>query len=77
MQSAMNDDLEFLYQQLRLQLDTAYAAPKWDAARIALITADLLGLECQLDRRGAHCLLPSGYLGRLPSSHSAALHSAV
>ena len=77
MQSAMDDHLEFLYQQLRLQLDLAYAAPKWDAARIALITSDLLTLECQLARRDAHGLLPTGYLGTLPGSGAAALHAVM
>lgn len=63
--SAMEDHLVFLYQQLRQLLDAAYARPKWDDARIELITADMLRLERQLAHFHADGLLPSGYLGAL------------
>lgn len=73
----MEDHLEFLYQQLRQQLDAASAAPKWNPARVALVTGDLLRLEDQLARRKADDVLPSGYLCRMPTGTSVSSHSVA
>jgi hypothetical protein len=43
-----SDDLQMLCQQLRRELDAAYAQRPWDAARIDRIAADLLHLERSL-----------------------------
>ncbi len=69
----MQDDLIFLYQQLREQLDAAYAAPVWQRQRIALITSDMLRLERTLASQNSDSMLPSGYPGTLPlgSGHAA------
>ena len=71
----MEDHLEFLYQQLRQQLDAAYAAPNWNPARVALVTGDLLRLESQLARRKADHVLSSGYLRRMPTGTLVSSHS--
>jgi len=42
------DDLQMLYQQLRRELDAAYAQQPWDGTRIDRIAADLLQLERSL-----------------------------
>lgn len=73
----MEDHLEFLYQQLRQQLDAASAAPKWNPARVALVTGDLLRLEDQLARRNADDVLLSGYLCRMPTGTSVSSHSVA
>jgi hypothetical protein len=43
-----SDDLQMLCQQLRRELEAAYAERPWDAARIDRIAADLLHLERSL-----------------------------
>ncbi len=57
----MDDLLGFLYQQLRQQLEAAYAAPTWDEAHIALITSDMVNLERQLSRRNLDGAAPIGF----------------
>ena len=63
----MQEDLVFLYQVLRQQLNAAHAAPAWQGQRIDLITGDMLRLERQLALQNTDGLLPSDYLGKLPA----------
>ena len=58
MENPMQDDLLFLFQQLRKQLDVAYAAPMWDGPRIDHITRDLLAVERSLAAEGV--FIPRG-----------------
>ena len=73
----MQEDLVFLYQVLRQQLNAAHAAPAWQGQRIDLITGDMLRLERQLALQNADGLLPSDYLGKLPEGAEGAEGAAA
>jgi hypothetical protein len=55
------DDLQMLYRHLRRELDAAYAARPWDAARIDRIAEDLLHLEHTLRARHEQPPLKGGF----------------
>lgn len=57
-----SDDLHFLYAILRRELEAAYAARPWNAARIDCIAAELLKIERTL----------AAHTGRLPQPDSTA-----